>query len=87
MSTLASTKAAASGKREPAARARRPVENAFDRPLPLVTIRKALACTVVSADEEMVNDAGLMRALTDRAGLSLGDRFWLASAGVCAPRC
>ena len=38
----------------------------------------ALACTVVPADEEMAIDAGLMRALTDRAGLSLGDRFCLA---------
>jgi PIN domain nuclease of toxin-antitoxin system len=38
----------------------------------------ALACTVVPADEEMAIDAGLMRALTDHAGLSLGDRFCLA---------
>ena len=37
-----------------------------------------LACTVVPADEEMAVEAGLMRALTDRAGLSLGDRFCLA---------
>ena len=41
-------------------------------------ILEALACTVVPADEEMAIDAGLMRALTDRAGLSLGDRFCLA---------
>jgi PIN domain nuclease of toxin-antitoxin system len=38
----------------------------------------ALTCTVVAVDEEMAIDAGLMRALTDRAGLSLGDRFCLA---------
>jgi PIN domain nuclease of toxin-antitoxin system len=39
---------------------------------------QALACAVIPADEEMAIDAGLMRALTDRAGLSLGDRFCLA---------
>ena len=38
----------------------------------------ALACAVIPADEEMAVDAGLMRALTNRAGLSLGDRFCLA---------
>jgi ribonuclease VapC len=38
----------------------------------------ALACIVIPADEETAIDAGLMRALTDRAGLSLGDRFCLA---------
>lgn len=41
-------------------------------------ILQTLGCTVVPADEEMAIDAGLMRALTDRAGLSLGDRFCLA---------
>src|SRR5271165_5623489 len=38
----------------------------------------ALACAVIPADEEMAIDVGLMRAQTDRAGLSLGDRFCLA---------
>jgi len=38
----------------------------------------ALACIVVPADEETAIEAGLMRALTDRVGLSLGDRFCLA---------
>ncbi len=37
-----------------------------------------LACAVIPADEEMAVDVGLMRARTDRAGLSLGDRFCLA---------
>ncbi len=41
-------------------------------------ILTALACTVIPADEEMAIDVGLMRALTDRAGLSLTDRFCLA---------
>ena len=41
-------------------------------------VLQTLACTVVPADEEMAIDVGLMRALTDRAGLSLGDRFCLA---------
>lgn len=38
----------------------------------------ALACTVMPADEEMAIDVGLMRAVTDRVGLSLADRFCLA---------
>jgi ribonuclease VapC len=38
----------------------------------------ALACAVIPADEQMAIDVGLMRAKTDRAGLSLGDRFCLA---------
>lgn len=38
----------------------------------------ALACTVIPADEELAVEVGLMRALTDRARLSLGDRFCLA---------
>jgi PIN domain nuclease of toxin-antitoxin system len=38
----------------------------------------ALACVVIPADEEMAIEAGLMRAQSDRAGLSLGDRFCLA---------
>ena len=44
----------------------------------LRAILQALACTVVPADEEMAIEAGLMRALTDRAELSLGDRFCFA---------
>lgn len=43
-------------------------------------VLKALALTVVPADEAMAIDAGLMRPITDRAGLSLGDRFCLALA-------
>ena len=42
------------------------------------TILAALACSVIPADEDMAVEAGLMRALTARAGLSLGDRFCLA---------
>jgi PIN domain nuclease of toxin-antitoxin system len=45
----------------------------------------ALACTVVPADEEMAIDAGLMRALTDRAGLSLSDSFCLALCRCLRP--
>ena len=41
-------------------------------------VLQALACTVIPADEEMAIDVGLMRTLTDRAGLSLGDQFCLA---------
>lgn len=41
---------------------------------------RALAMTVIPADEELAIDAGLMRPITDRAGLSLGDRFCLALA-------
>jgi ribonuclease VapC len=41
-------------------------------------VLQTLACTVVPADEHMAVEAGLMRAQTDRAGLSLGDRFCLA---------
>lgn len=43
-------------------------------------ILQALSMTVVPADEELAIDAGLMRPITDRAGLSLGDRFSLALA-------
>jgi len=39
-----------------------------------------LALTAVAPDEEMAIDAGLLRAATDPAGLSLGDRFCLALA-------
>jgi ribonuclease VapC len=40
----------------------------------------ALGCEAAPADEEMAIDAGLLRAVTDRAGLSLADRFCLALA-------
>jgi PIN domain nuclease of toxin-antitoxin system len=43
-------------------------------------VLKALALTVIPADEELAIDAGLMRPVADRAGLSLGDRFCLALA-------
>ena len=43
-------------------------------------VLQTLACPVIPADEEMAVEAGLMRPLTDRAGLSLGDRFCLALA-------
>lgn len=36
--------------------------------------------TVISADEDLAVEAGLLRSITDRAGLSLGDRFCLALA-------
>lgn len=49
-----------------------------NRPDDVRAILRALACTVMPADEEIAIDVGLMRALTDRAGLSLGDRFCLA---------
>lgn len=41
---------------------------------------QATAVTVVPADEALAIDAGLLRAITDRAGLSLGDRFCFALA-------
>jgi ribonuclease VapC len=40
----------------------------------------ALGCTIIAADEDMAIAAGFMRGVTDRAGLSLGDRFCLALA-------
>lgn len=40
----------------------------------------AAGFTVISADEDLAVGAGLLRAITDRAGLSLGDRFCLALA-------
>jgi ribonuclease VapC len=40
----------------------------------------ALGCTIIAADEDMAIAAGFMRNVTDRAGLSLGDRFCLALA-------
>lgn len=43
-------------------------------------VLKALGLTVVPADEELAIDAGFMRAIGDRVGLSLGDRFCLALA-------
>jgi PIN domain nuclease of toxin-antitoxin system len=41
---------------------------------------RAVAVTTLPADEELAIEAGLLRSLTDRAGLSLGDRFCLALA-------
>jgi ribonuclease VapC len=43
-------------------------------------VLRTVSMTVVPADEELAIDAGLMRPITDRAGLSLGDRFCLALA-------
>ena len=40
----------------------------------------ALPYTVVAADESLGWDAGVLRAVTSSAGLSLGDRFCLALA-------
>ena len=40
----------------------------------------ALDCATVPAGNELALDAGFLRGLTDRAGLSLGDRFCLAVA-------
>ncbi len=40
----------------------------------------ALDCQVSAADQELALDAGLLRTITDQAGLSLGDRFCLALA-------
>lgn len=40
----------------------------------------ALPYAVVDADEELAWEAGALRAVTARAGLSLGDRFCLALA-------
>jgi len=39
-----------------------------------------LALTAIAPDEELAIDAGILRRATDRAGLSLGDRFCLALA-------
>ncbi|MBW8783833.1 MAG: type II toxin-antitoxin system VapC family toxin [Novosphingobium sp.] len=41
---------------------------------------RALGCAVVEADEELGIDTGILRKLTQPAGLSLGDRFCLALA-------
>src|SRR5687768_7520836 len=38
----------------------------------------ALGCAAIAADEELALEAGFLRSVTDRAGLSLGDRFCLA---------
>ena len=40
----------------------------------------ALPLAYVAPDEDLAIDAGLMRPLTERAGLSLGDRMCLALA-------
>jgi ribonuclease VapC len=50
---------------------------------PIEEIREmlgALPYTVVAADETLAWEAGLLRAATRAAGLSLGDRFCLALA-------
>jgi ribonuclease VapC len=39
-----------------------------------------ISIPIVAADATMAVDAGLMRTVTDRVGLSLGDRFCLALA-------
>ncbi len=44
------------------------------------TMLGALPYTIVAADEALGWDAGLLRAATAEAGLSLGDRFCLALA-------
>jgi ribonuclease VapC len=36
---------------------------------------REIGATPIAADEEMAVDAGLLRAVTDRVGLSLADRF------------
>jgi len=49
-----------------------------NKPVQVRAVLRALGCTVIPADEEMAIDAGLLRAVTDRAGLSLADRFCFA---------
>jgi PIN domain nuclease of toxin-antitoxin system len=44
------------------------------------SVLRAVAVTTLPADEELAIEAGLLRSVTDRAGLSLGDRFCLALA-------
>ena len=41
---------------------------------------RALPVTIVEADQALATQAGLLRAATSKAGLSLGDRFCLALA-------
>lgn len=41
---------------------------------------RALPITIVEADQALATQAGLLRAATAKAGLSLGDRFCLALA-------
>lgn len=43
-------------------------------------IVRALALTALAPDEALAVEAGLLRRITDVAGLSLGDRFCLALA-------
>lgn len=43
-------------------------------------VAATLPVTVIAADSAMAIDAGLLRRLTEGAGLSLGDRFCLALA-------
>ena len=50
---------------------------------PVEDVRRILAglgLAAIAPDEAMAIDAGLLRAVTDEAGLSLGDRFCLALA-------
>ncbi len=51
-----------------------------NKPVQVRAVIRTLGCNVISADEEMAIDAGLLRAITDRAGLSLADRFCFALA-------
>jgi ribonuclease VapC len=44
------------------------------------TIWAELQLTTIPADTQLAIDAGLLRVVTERAGLSLGDRFCLALA-------
>lgn len=44
------------------------------------TILQELPIQMIAPDAETAIDAGLLRSLTDSAGLSLGDRFCLALA-------
>jgi ribonuclease VapC len=49
-------------------------------PVQVRAIIDALRIESIPADNELALDAGFLRRLTDRAGLSLGDRFCLATA-------
>ena len=51
-----------------------------NRAIQVRAVLHALGCNVIPVDEEMAIDAGLLRTVTDPAGLSLGDRFCLALA-------
>lgn len=49
-------------------------------PVQARALMTAWGLRVIAADEELALDAGFLRAVTDFAGLSLGDRFCLALA-------